>query len=55
MVSSYRKTFFVCECDLCGLTLVIEKSSKVYNRAQAARSFGFSYGRNRKCYFKYCR
>lgn len=50
MVSSYSKLFYVCICDNCKKMHTVEKdfNNKIYNRAQAVRSIGWSFGEDGK-------
>lgn len=48
-MSVYTSSFLVyhCVCDVCGRDLFVKSSEIVYNRAQAVRSLGWSYGKDR--------
>lgn len=50
MVTSYTKLFYVCICDNCKKVHTVEKdlNNKIYNRAQAVRSIGWSFGEDGK-------
>lgn len=38
---------YECQCDICGVTVTVEKDyQKIYNGAQAVRSLGWSYGKD---------
>lgn len=58
MVSSYSKLIYVCVCDNCKCKESVEavSSKNIYNKAQAVRSIGWSFGRDGKTtYCNYCR
>lgn len=50
MVKRFINSFYVCECDRCKKTCVVLSSlaNNVHSCAQAARSIGWSFGRNKK-------
>lgn len=55
-VGSFTKTYFVCQCDECGkVSEAIEKTPTIYNGAQAARSIGWSFGKDGKVTCLDCR
>lgn len=55
-VTSYSIKYYVCVCDKCGKRSdPIKDTSQVYNRAQAARSIGWSYGKDCKVLCDNCR
>ena len=45
MVLSYSKLYYVCECDECKISVILEKdlTKKIYNRAQAVRFLGWCF------------
>ena len=47
-VYSSSRLYYSCICDKCGKHEVVEESKTIYNRAQAVRSLGWSYGKDRK-------
>ena len=55
MIVSYSKTYYQCVCDNCKNFIVVEKTTDIYNRAQAVRSVGWSYAKNRTVLCKKCR
>ena len=56
MVYSYTRLYYVCICDICNRTLeVCGASDEIYNRAQAVRSLGWSFGNNGKIKCSFCR
>lgn len=48
MVTSYSKLYYLCQCDNCKVIVELEKdlSKKIYNRAQAVRSLGWSFSQD---------
>lgn len=50
MISGIRKYYFEIKCDICGQVALVEKDEEhgVYNGAQAVRSFGWHYGRDKR-------
>ena len=50
MVTSYGVLIYVCQCDNCKQVERVQKdfSKKIYNRAQAVRSLGWSFGEDGK-------
>lgn len=55
MIYGYKKYYFVITCDICGKKIEIEKTKQIYNGAQAARSTGWSFGKNKKIKCNQCR
>ena len=56
MIGSYTIHIFVCKCDNCGrIVQVKEDNIRAYNAAQAARSIGWSFGKDKKTYCPLCR
>ncbi|MBQ6921914.1 MAG: hypothetical protein IJQ66_02375 [Clostridia bacterium] len=56
MIGSYTIQIFVIQCDNCGRTERVEKDNiRAYNAAQAARSIGWSFGKDKKTYCPLCR
>ena len=47
--------YYFCVCDNCKTTAKVERTSKIYNAAQAVRSLGWSFGRDRQVYCVKCR
>ena len=55
-VRGYSVHVFVCTCDKCGKREdVQENPSVVYNGAQAVRSLGWSYGKDKRVLCDKCR
>lgn len=55
-VGSFRVLYYVCKCDICGkISEAIEGSTAIYNSAQAARSIGWSFGKDGKVHCEECR
>ena len=50
MVTSYSKLYYLCQCDNCKAIVTVEKdlNLKIYNRAQAVRSLGWSFSEDGK-------
>ena len=57
MVFNISKHYFKCFCDKCGLMVEVEENIfiGIYNGAQAARSLGWSFGKDRRCFCSSCR
>ncbi|MBO4252246.1 MAG: hypothetical protein J5911_06280 [Clostridia bacterium] len=56
MIGSYNIHIFVCKCDNCGRIERVEQDNiRAYNAAQAARSIGWSFGKDKKTYCPLCR
>ena len=56
MIYSVRKLFYVFKCDCCGKVAEVECDGKrVYNGAQAVRSLGWSFGRDKKIKCPICK
>lgn len=55
MISGYSKHFYVCKCDCCNETVVVEETNKIYNGAQAVRSLGWSFGKDKRVFCSSCR
>lgn len=56
-VGSYKVTYYYCKCDKCGkVSESIEKTrADIYNAAQAARSIGWSFGKDGSTLCPECR
>lgn len=56
-VSSYSVHVFVCVCDVCGERADVEESLRngIYNGAQAVRSLGWSFGKDKSVKCSKCR
>ncbi len=54
-VYSSSKLYYSCICDKCGKFEVVEESKTIYNRAQAVRSLGWSYGKDKSVLCANCR
>ena len=55
-VTSYSVHVFVCKCDICGkLVEVKENYHGIYNGAQAVRSLGWSFGKDKSVKCLECR
>lgn len=55
-VGSFNITYYVCKCDVCGrVSNAIQKDKTIYNGAQAARSIGWSFGKDGKTLCPECR
>lgn len=55
MIKTYNIHIFVCQCDRCGEIREVQESLTAYNAAQAARSIGWSYGKDKKTFCRNCR
>ena len=55
MVLGYSKHYYLCKCDLCGQVETVEESKNIYNGAQAVRSLGWSFGKDKRVFCKSCR
>lgn len=57
MIKGFCKYYYVIKCDVCGKSEVVERDFDhgVYNGAQAVRSLGWSYGRDKRVMCKDCR
>lgn len=47
--------YYSCICDKCGKYEQVRESNTIYNRAQAVRSLGWSYGKDKSVLCNYCR
>lgn len=56
-VSSYSVHVYVCICDKCGKRVDVEEDIKagIYNGAQAVRSFGWKFGKDKSVKCADCR
>ena len=55
MVYGFSKHYYLCKCDCCGAKAIVEENLSVYNGAQAVRSLGWSFGRDKRVLCKTCR
>lgn len=55
MVSGFTKHYYFCRCDKCGQSAVVEQTNEIYNGAQAARSLGWSFGKDKRVFCSSCR
>lgn len=46
---------YVCTCDECGKCIEVQENDKIYNGAQAARSLGWKFGKDRSVKCDKCR
>ncbi|MDE6597975.1 MAG: hypothetical protein K2K60_05000 [Clostridia bacterium] len=46
---------FVCKCDKCGKSEEVNETEKIYNGAQAVRSLGWSFGKDKSVKCDKCR
>jgi len=55
-VGSYSVHVFVCTCDGCGKRAEVEENYQgIYNGAQAVRSLGWSFGKDKRVLCSKCR
>lgn len=54
-VYSLSRLYYSCICDKCGKFETVEESTTIYNRAQAVRSLGWSYGKDKSVICETCR
>lgn len=55
-VNSYTLHIYVCKCDVCGkIKEVKENYPRIYNGAQAVRSLGWSFGKDKNVKCSDCR
>ena len=56
-MSVYRITqvHYVCRCDRCHKMAIVPQTAQIYNGAQAVRSLGWSYGKDKSVYCDKCR
>ncbi len=54
-VRLFNIPYYTCTCDNCREQKDVTKNPKIYNSAQAARSLGWSFGRDGKTFCKKCR
>ncbi len=47
--------YYSCICDKCGKYKQVQERDTIYNRAQAVRSLGWSYGKDKSVLCNYCR
>ena len=54
-VKSYSVHVFVCTCDNCGKCVEVKQTVKIYNGAQAVRSLGWKFGKDKSVKCSDCR
>ena len=54
-VGSFTVRYYICKCDACGKVETVEGSEAIYKAAQAVRSLGWSYGKDRSVKCHECR
>ncbi len=55
-VGYFNVKYYVCTCDICGkVSDPIQKIESIYNSAQAARSIGWSFGKDGSTHCPNCR
>lgn len=54
-VSLSHISYYFCQCDKCGKTAKVDPSREIYNGAQAVRSLGWSFGKDRRVLCDSCR
>lgn len=54
-VYSIKHTDYICRCDRCHKMAIVPESKEIYNGAQAVRSLGWSYGKDKSVYCDKCR
>lgn len=54
-VSSKIIRVYVCTCDKCGKSQDVQPSDEIYNAAQAVRSLGWKFGKDRSVKCAECR
>lgn len=55
MIERLAKYYYEIKCDKCGAIKYIEETDTAYNAPQAARSAGWSFGRNKIALCPNCR
>lgn len=54
-VYSHSVLSYYCYCDKCKKLEIVEENETIYNRAQAVRSLGWSYGKDKSVLCDICR
>ncbi len=54
-VGSYSIKVYVCTCDKCGKREEVEETKTIYNGAQAVRSLGWKFGKDKTVKCSECR
>lgn len=54
-VYSVKQIHYVCRCDRCHKMAIVPEGKEIYNGAQAVRSIGWSYGKDKSVYCDTCR
>ncbi len=54
-VGSYSIKVYVCTCDECGKNVEVKQTEKIYNGAQAVRSLGWKFGKDKSVKCLECR
>lgn len=54
-VSSYSVHVYVCTCDKCGKREEVKETERIYNGAQAVRSLGWKFGKDKSVKCSECR
>ena len=54
-VYSVKQIHYVCRCDRCHKMAIVPEGKEIYNGAQAVRSLGWSYGKDKSVIFDICR
>lgn len=54
-VYSIKQIHYICKCDSCSKMEIVPETTEIYNRAQAVRSLGWSYGKNKSVLCDICR
>lgn len=54
-VYSIKHTDYICRCDRCHKKVIVPETKDIYNGAQAVRSLGWSYGKDKSVYCDKCR
>lgn len=55
MVYLIVRSYYSIKCDECGWVNLVERGGDIYNKAQAVRSLGWSYGRDKSVHCSSCR
>lgn len=54
-VYSVKQIHYVCRCDKCHKMVIVPEGKQIYNGAQAVRSIGWSYGKDKSVICDICR
>ncbi len=54
-VSSFSTRTYICVCDNCGKYEKVKETERIYNGAQAVRSLGWKYGKDKTVKCSECR